>query len=221
MNIFVIDSNTLFRQGLIRLLSTQTDMNVTGEASDIHEALAKIRMREPDIVIVDPCRTLEINLEDCKKIKDEFPNIRCLTLTDSENEDDLYQAVKNGSHGYLLKSSTPEQLFHTLRDITNGGISISPYMAGKVVKELLSSKEKNEDDLSINLTPREMEIMTLLSTGNTDNDIGDHLCISPSTVRHHVHSILQKLHMKNRMQLVMHFRSQKPSLQQNVYRQES
>lgn len=209
MNILLVDNNTLFIQALASLLSSQPDMSVTGKAATIHEALSEIRKFEPDIMIVDPCRTHELNFEHCKNIKDEFPEIKCLTLTESENEDDLYQAMKNGSHGYLLKKSTPEQLFNALRDIQNGDISISPYMAGRVIKDLLSSRENSDIDITISLTPRQTEILELLSAGNTDGDIGDQLCISPSTVRHHVHSILQKLRLKNRMQLVMFFRDRK------------
>lgn len=195
------------------MLTTQPDMIVTGKVTTIQEALSEINKSEPDIMIVDPCRTRELNFGHCKKIKDEFPGIKCLTLTESENEDDLYQAMKNGSHGYLLKKSTPEQLFDALRDIHNGDISISPYMAGRVIKDLLSSRENSDNHLTISLTPRQTEILELLSEGNTDSDIGDRLCISPSTVRHHVHSILQKLRLKNRMQLVMYFRDRKMSLQ--------
>lgn len=213
MNILLVDSNILFTQALASLLSTQADMIVTGKASTINEALSEIRKSEPDIMIVDPCRNQEINLDGCKKIKDDFPDIKCLTLTESENKDDLYQAMKNGSHGYLLKTSTPEQLFNALRNIQNGGMSISPYMAGKAIKALVLSGENRDIDLESNLTPRETEIMELLSTGISDNDIGDQLCISPSTVRHHVHSILQKLRLKNRMQLVMFFRSPKVPMQ--------
>ena len=146
-------------------------------------------------------------------LKDEFPEIKCLTLTDSENEDDLYQSMKNGSHGYMLKKSTSEQLFNALRDIQNGDIAISPYMAGRVIKDLVLSGENSDIDLTTSLTPRETEILELLSTGNSDGDIGDQLCISPSTVRHHVHSILQKLQFKNRMQLVMFFRNRKLRIQ--------
>ena len=183
MNILLVDNNTLFIQALASLLSSQPDMSVTGKAATIHEALSEIRKFEPDIMIVDPCRTHELNFEHCKNIKDEFPEIKCLTLTESENEDDLYQAMKNGSHGYLLKKSTPEQLFNALRDIQNGDISISPYMAGRVIKDLLSSRENSDIDITISLTPRQTEILELLSAGNTDGDIGDQLCISPSTVR--------------------------------------
>ena len=213
MNILLVDSNTLFIQALVLLLSSQPDMSVTGKAATVHEALSEIRKSEPDIMIVDPCRTHELNFEHCKKIKEEFPDIKCLTLTDSENEDDLYQAMKNGSHGYLLKKSTPEQLYSAIRDIHKGDISISPYMAGRVIKDLLTSRENSDIDLTTSLTPRQTEILELLSSGNTDSDIGDQLCISPSTVRHHVHSILQKLQLKNRMQLVMYFRDRKLPLQ--------
>jgi len=209
MNILLVDSNILFVQALASLLSSQPGMSIIGKVATVQEALSEIRKSEPDIMIVDPCRTRELNFEHCKKIKDEFPDIKCLTLTESENEDDLYQAMKSGSHGYLLKKSTPEQLFSALRDIQNGDISISPYMAGRVIKDLLSTRENNDIDITTSLTPRQTEILELLSAGNTDNDIGDQLCISPSTVRHHVHSILQKLRLKNRMQLVMYFRNRK------------
>ena len=129
-------------------------------------------------------------------------------LTVSEEEEDLWQALKKGAHSYLIKSSTPEQLFSAIRDVMKGEMAISPSLSGKVLRELLFLRGvQGREDPQATLTPREREIMELLGSGLSDNEISSRLYLSASTVRHHVHNILRKLHLRNRVQAAMFAKS--------------
>ncbi len=206
--VLVVDNHTLFRQGLMKLLSTQPDIRVVGEAADSWEAVTEIRRLNPDLVLLELRMPQGNGLEALRKIREEAPDIRFLVLTVSEEEEDLWQALKNGVQGYLLKSSTPEQLFRAIRDVMKGETAISPSLSGKVLRELVFWREgKGREGPQTELTPREREILELLSTGLSDNEISSRLCIAAGTVRHHVHSILRKLHLRNRVQAAMFARS--------------
>jgi DNA-binding NarL/FixJ family response regulator len=215
MRVLVVDNHTLFRQGLMELLSNQPDMTVVGEAGDSWEAVTETRRLSPDLILFEPNITWGNGLEALRKIREEAPDIKFLVLTISEDEEDLWQALKGGAHGYLLKSTTPEQLFRAIRDVMKGEITVSPSLAGKVLREQLFGRGEKGGNPQAGLTPREREILALLSTGVSDKEIGSQLRLSASTVRHHVHSILRKLRLKNRVQAAVFGRSQEPRLSYN------
>ncbi|MFC2071148.1 response regulator [Chloroflexota bacterium] len=208
MRVMLVDNNTLFRQGLIKLLSTQPDITVVGEAADSWEAVIETRRLNPDLILFEPHMPSGNGLESLRKIREEAPDTKLVVLTVSEEEKDLWQALQNGVHGYLIKSSTSEQLFRSIRDVMKGEAAILLSLSGKALRELLFWREgKGREGHQAELTPREREILGLLSTGLSDNEIGSRLCLSASTVRHHVHNILRKLHLRNRVQAAMFARS--------------
>ncbi len=215
MRVLVVDNHTLFRQGLMELLSNQPDITVVGEAGDSWEAVIETRRLNPDLILVEPNMTWGNGLEALRKIREEAPDIKFLVLTISEEEEDLWQALKGGAQGYLLKSTTPEQLFRAIRDVMKGETTISPSLAGKVLRAQLFRGGGKGESPQPGLTPREREILALLSTGVSDKEIGSQLRLSASTVRHHVHSILRKLRLKNRVQAAMLGRNEKSSLSYN------
>lgn len=213
MRVLVVDNHSLFRQGLVKLLSTQPDITVVGEARDSWEAVIETRRLNPDLIIFELGMPSGNGLEALRKIRQDVPDTRFLVLTASEEEEDLWQALKNGAQGYLIKSSTPEQLFRGIRDVVKGEMAISPSLSGKIVREMLFWREgKGREGPQAKLTPREREILELLSTGISDNEISSRLYLSASTVRHHVHNILRKLHLRNRVQAAMFARSQRAML---------
>ncbi|MBI4267247.1 MAG: response regulator transcription factor [Chloroflexi bacterium] len=212
MRVLLADNHTLFRQGLMRLLSTESDISVVGEASDGWAAVTETRRLNPDLVILEVRMPEGNGLETLKKIREDAPNCKLLVLTVSEGEADLWQAVKNGAQGYLLKDATPEQLLRAIRDIMSGEMVITPYLAGKMLRRILSRREGDGEDSQTKLTPREREVLGLLGTGVSDEEIGRRLCLAGSTVRHHVHNILHKLQLRNRVQAAMFARSQYPDL---------
>lgn len=204
MRILVVDSHGLFRQGLVKLLSAQPNITVVGEAADSWEAVMETRRLNPDLIIFELQMPSGNGLEVLRKIRQDAPDTKCLVLTASEEEEDLWQALENGAHGYLIKSSTPDQLFRAIRDVVNGKVAISPSLSGKVVREMVFWREASgKEGHQTELTPREKEILELLSTGLSDNEISSRLYLSASTVRHHVHNILRKLHLRNRVQAAM------------------
>lgn len=212
MRVLVVDNHTLFRQGLVELLSNQPDITVVGEAGDSWEAVIETRRLNPDLILVEPNMTWGNGLEALRKIREEAPDIKFLVLTISEEEEDLWQALKGGAQGYLLKSTTPEQLFRAIRDVMKGEITVSPSLAGKVLRAQLFRGGGKGENTQVGLTPREREVLALLSTGVSDKEIGSQLRLSASTVRHHVHNILRKLRLKNRVQAAMLGRSQESPL---------
>ncbi len=217
MRILVVDNNILFRQGLMKLLTTQSDITVVGEAADSWEAVIESRKLNPDLVLIEPCMSRGNDLEAFRKIRENIPNTKFLVLTEYEEEDELWQAFRNGAHGYLSKNSTPEQLYHAIRDVMSGEVAISPSLSGKILREILFWRGEGERRITqAELTSKEREVLELLSTGASDNEISSQLYIAASTVRHHVHNILQKLHLRNRVQLAMFSRSQKLQMHSNT-----
>lgn len=213
MRILVVDSHGLFRQGLVKLLSAQPNITVVGEAADSWEAVIETRRLNPDLILFELRMPSGNGLEVLRKIRQDAPDTKVLVLTASEEEEDLWQALENGAHGYLIKSSTPEQLFRAIRDVVKGEVAISPSLSGKILREMVFWKEaKGKEGPQTELTPREREILELLSTGLSDNEISNRLYLSTSTVRHHVHNILRKLHLRNRVQAAMFARVPGPML---------
>lgn len=204
--VLLVDDHTLFRQGLAGLLSSQDDIEVIGEASTGEEAVEKARELVPDLILMDINMPGTNGLEATRLIKDELPHTRIVMLTVSEDDRDLFEAVKNGAEGYLLKTLKAEQLFELLKGVFKGEAPISPSMAKKLLAEFAQMARRDDDkeqQLPSNrqeLTRREREVLQLLSDGSTDKEIAATLCISRRTVKNHVHNILEKLQLQNRVQ---------------------
>lgn len=208
MRVLVVDYNTLFREGLVKLLSIEQDISVVGEAADGWEAVIEARRLRPDLVLLDPRMPTGNGLESLRQIRLEAPATKFLVLTVSEEEDDLLQAFRDGAQGYLLKNAHPEQLFNAIRDVMQGKTAISPSFAGKLLRELLFRGGGEEAEPRKELTHREKEILELVGTGASYKEIGGQLGLSAGTVGHHVQSILRKLRLKNRAQAAMFARNQ-------------
>lgn len=202
--VLLVDDHALFRQGLAGLLSSQDDIEVVGEASDGREAVEKARELVPDLILMDINMPGSNGLEATRLIKDELPHTRVVMLTVSEDDHDLFEAVKNGAEGYLLKTLKADQLFELLKGVFRGEAPISPSMAKKLLAEFAHMARKDKEHPAITdhqeLTKREREVLQLLSDGDTDKEIAASLCISRRTVKNHVHNILEKLQLQNRVQ---------------------
>lgn len=204
--VLLVDDHALFRQGLASLLSSQDGIEVVGQASNGHEALEKARELVPDLILMDIKMPGLNGLEATKLIKEELPHTRIVILTVSEDDQDLFDAVRNGAEGYLLKTLRAEELFELLKGVFRGEAPISPSMARKLLHEFaqLSRRQGAEQEhpsaSKEDLTRREKEVLQLLSDGATDKEIAAQLCISRRTVKNHVHNILEKLQLQNRVQ---------------------
>jgi two-component system nitrate/nitrite response regulator NarL len=199
MRVLLAGSGTLFRQGLRTLLKAQPEIEVLGEAADSWEAVVETRRLAPDLLIVEIDPPLASGLKHISRIRQDVPTTKVLLLTDSGREEDLWQALRRGVHGYLLKDCDSEELFRAIAIVMKGELVVSPSVGGRALRGLALRREETTG-VRDRLTPREKEVLRLLSEGISDRDIGRRLSLSASTVGHHVHNILRKLHLKNRVQ---------------------
>ena len=204
IRVLVVDDHTLFRRGIAEVLAKQEGLEVVGEAADGLEAIEKTKELVPDVILMDLNMPRCSGLEAIQALQAEMPQVNILVLTISETEDDLFAAMKFGATGYLLKKAEPEELVHAIINIVQGGVIVSPLMATKLLTEfkyLAAVVEKESiEKANANLSPREREVLQQVAQGGTNKEIADSLFISKNTVRAHMRSIMEKLHMANRSQ---------------------
>ena len=202
VRILLADDHDLFREGLAGIIATQPDMQVVGEAGDGLEAIIKARELKPELILMDiqmpGCDGLEATL----KIKQELPETVIVMLTVRDEEEKLFEAIKNGAQGYLLKSIRSRELLELLRGAMRGEAAISPLLAGRMLEEFrrLSQQAPHADiqkELAA-LTFREQEVLSLVAQGRADKEIASQLSISLHTVKSHLRNILAKLQVNSR-----------------------
>jgi DNA-binding NarL/FixJ family response regulator len=202
IRILLVDDHILFRKGIANLIASQDDLEVVGEAGDGREALKKARELMPDLILMDIALPEVSGREATRAIKDEMPYVKIVMLTVSERDSDLFEAIRSGADGYLLKDLEPEQLFKLCRGVFRGEAPLSPLMAAKILREFSSLAQAQLEAIgpANNITPREMEVLQLVVKGKTNKEIAESLCVTESTVKNHLRNILAKLHLKNRVQ---------------------
>ncbi|HJW88368.1 MAG TPA: response regulator transcription factor [Dehalococcoidia bacterium] len=201
--VLLVDDHALFREGLAALLSTQDGIEIVGEAASGEEALEKARELLPDVILMDILMPGMGGLDATRKIKEEMPHTRIVMLTVSEEEEDLFEAIKAGAEGYLLKTVKSRDLVDMLLGVLRGEVALSRVIARKLWEEFAEQSKKQEAPSLLpppNLTRREMEVLRFLSEGFPDKAIASRLGISQRTVKNHVHNILAKLQLQNRVQ---------------------
>ena len=201
--VLLVDDHALFREGLAALLSTQEGIEIVGEAASGGEALEKAREVLPDVILMDILMPGMGGLDATRKIKEEMPHTRIVMLTVSEEEDDLFEAIKAGAEGYLLKTVKSRDLIDMLLGVLRGEAAVSRVIARKLWEEFAEQAKKHEAPSLLplpNLTRREIEVLRFLSEGFPDKAIASRLGISQRTVKNHVHNILEKLQLQNRVQ---------------------
>ena len=207
VKVLIADDHTLVRRGISAVLAGSGDLKVVGEAADGLEAIEKARETSPDVVLMDLNMPRCSGLEAIQALQTEMPQVCILVLTVSEMESDLFAAMKFGATGYLLKQVEPEDLIHAILYIAQGGVIVSPQMAAALLGEFktpatASGEETAPSRLSrdADLSPREDEVLQLVAKGATNKEIADALFISENTVKTHMQSIMEKLHLANRSQ---------------------
>lgn len=203
MKVLVVDDHTLVRRGVIAVLSGSDSLEVVGEAADGLEAIEKARELNPDVIVMDLNMPRCTGLEAIQGLQTEMPQVKILVLTISEMESDLFAAMKFGATGYLLKQVEPDDLVHAVLYIAQGGVIVSPKMAAALMGEFknpVSAEAVPAANTDGVLSPREGEVLQLVAKGATNKEIADSLFISENTVKTHMQSIMEKLHLANRSQ---------------------
>ncbi len=198
LRLLLVDDHALFREGLIALLSYQDDFIVVREAEDAESAFAQALSLEPDIVLMD----IELPGEDgviaTQRLKMEMPSITIVILTAHDDSQTLFQAIKAGAQGYLIKNMRSKELLEQLRSLARGEAAISRRMAARILEEIRGQTEPFGPGEE--LTAREMDVLELVAARLSNAEIAERLVVSEHTVKNHMKSILSKLHLHNRHQ---------------------
>ena len=194
----LVDDHALFREGLISLLSYQDDFAVAGEAEDAESALDQARALEPDIVLMDVELPGEDGVSATRRLKLEMPAVTVVMLTVHDDSQTLFEAIKAGAQGYLVKNVRSRELLEQLRGLARGEAAISRRMAARILEEIRGQIEPFGSEEQ--LTARELEVLELVAARLSNAEIAERLVVSEHTVKNHMKSILAKLHLRSRHQ---------------------
>jgi DNA-binding NarL/FixJ family response regulator len=206
LRILLVDDHILFRKGLASLLASRPGVQVAGEAGDGLEAIDRARETRPDLILMDIGMPNCNGLEATRCIKCEMPGVQIIMLTVSDDDQDLFAAIKWGAQGYLLKNMEPGELFDMLDGARRGEAAISGVLAAKILQEFrepgqdVSQQAEARDEL----TPREIDVLEQIVQGVSNKEIAVALSISENTVKIHLRNILEKLHLQNRIQAAVY-----------------
>jgi len=203
IRILLVDDHDLFREGLAGIINAQADMEIIGEASDGFEAVVKAQELKPNLILMDVQMPGIDGLETTRRIKQALPDTAIVMLTVRDDNERLFEAIKNGVQGYLLKTINSREMLTLLRGAVKGEAAISPSMAGRVLIEFQRMSKlipfDNGMDTEVEvLTYREREVLDLAAQGLTDKEIAEQLSISINTVKSHIRNVLSKLQVNTR-----------------------
>lgn len=208
LRILLVDDHALFREGLAALLAARPEFQVIGQAEDGVEAVRLAVRLRPDLILMDISMPGGSGLEAVRAVVRQIPGVRVAMLTVSDDEDDLFEALKSGAVGYILKSVPPRRLFEMLAELRNGEAALSGKIAARVLAEFrqaqgaaaaTNSKGRDEEALS----PRELEVLAHVVQGDTNEEIAAALYVTENTVKMHLRNIMEKLHSRNRVQIAV------------------
>ena len=207
LRVIIVDDHALFRRGLEMVLENETDIEVVGEAHDGQQAVDRTTELMPDVVLMDVRMPRRSGIEATQRIKELMPHVKIVVLTNSDEEADLYEAIKAGASGYLLKEISSEEVADAIRSVVQGHSRISPAMASKLLSEFQAMSKRTDDRQPLappKLTERELQILRLVAKGLGNRDIAQQLFISENTVKNHIRNILEKLQLHSRMEAVIY-----------------
>ncbi len=206
IRILIVDDQALFREGLKTLLSVQSDFEIVGEAENGQEALRMALLHNPQVVLMDLRMPVMDGMTATRRLKESLPSCRVLVLTTFDDDEDIFEGLKAGAVGYLLKDVSSEKLFEAVRAAARGDYFLQPSITAKVVAEFsrLSSLKSHEPDLLVDpLSSRELEVLKLVATGASNKEIALALVIAEGTVKNHLTNIFSKMGVRERMQAVL------------------
>lgn len=203
--VLIVDDHSIFRHGLVMLLSAEKTLRVVGQASNGEEAIERVGELNPDVVLMDVQMPVCGGVEAAHSLRERGFSGGILMLTVSDREDDLFAAVKAGANGYLLKDAEPEELIEAIAYVARGESIISPVMATKLLGEFKSvtgKKARPAAQPETSLSEREEEILRLVARGASNKEVAASLFITENTVKCHMRNIMGKLHLKNRYEAI-------------------
>jgi DNA-binding NarL/FixJ family response regulator len=209
IRVLIADDHALFRRGLEMVLEEEDGIELVGQASDGAEAIQMAGEAVPDVVLMDIRMPKTTGIEAARKMKEVAPSAKIVMLTISDEEEDLFEAIRAGASGYLLKDIPLDEVADAVRSVHGGQSLINPSMAGKLLTEFATLAKRDAEEepakhvAAPKLTDREMEVLRLVARGMNNRDIAKELFISENTVKNHVRNILEKLQIHSRMEAVM------------------
>lgn len=206
IKILLVDDQSLFREGLRTLLSVQPDFDVVAEAGNGEEALRYVAQYRPNVVLMDLRMPIMDGVTTTRRLHEMYPECKVIVLTTFDDDEDIFEGMRAGAVGYLLKDVSSEKLFEAIHATSRGEYFLLPSITAKVMAEfsrLSRPAPKLDMELVDPLSNREVEILRLVSTGLSNKEIADKLVIAEGTVKNHLTNILAKLAAKDRMQAVI------------------
>lgn len=203
--VLLVDDHHLFREGLGKILDSQPEFEVVGEATNGLEAVAESRRLHPELILMDVGMPVCDGLEATVRIKQEMPGVKVVMLTVCDENEKLFEAIRAGAQGYLLKSIRRQEILSLLQGAIRGEAAITPALAGRMLEEfrrLYHQPSVDPEDKSGLLTDREKEVLILVAGGASNQEVADRLTVSIHTVKSHMRNILDKLHVSSRREAV-------------------
>ncbi len=206
IKVLLVDDQSLFREGLRTLLEVQPDFQVVGEAANGEEALRLAATTTPDVVLMDLRMPVMDGVTATRRLRDLFPKVRVIVLTTFDDDETVFDGLRAGAVGYLLKDVTSEKLCEAIRAAFRGEYFMQPSITAKVMSEftrMARTPRVQVSELATDLSNRELEVLRQVATGASNKEIADMLVIAEGTVKNHLTSILSKLEARDRMQAVL------------------
>lgn len=213
MKLIIVDDQRILAEGLKLLLSQESDIDVLAIGENGEEAVQLVSLYKPELVLIDIQMPVMNGVEAIKRIKETHPEVHCIILTTFSDDDYIFEGIRNGAAGYLLKDASPSEIATALRVVYSGGALIQPDIAAKMLKQFsqLANQQEHgsffEHGAKMNgfseLTERELEIVSLVAEGLSNLEIGEKLFLTEGTVKNNLTRILQKLELRDRTQLAI------------------
>jgi DNA-binding NarL/FixJ family response regulator len=203
VNILIVDDHTLFRTGIRKMLEAEPDMHVVGEAATGREALEQARQLMPDVILMDVKMPDMDGIEATRRLCREMPHVGVIFCTMFEDDEFVFAGLQAGGRGYILKDADPETMLRAIRAVAHGESLLGSTIAQKVMRQFSALPDK-QTALVDDLTPRELEVLTLIAEGLPNKEIAQELTISEKTVKNHINNIFSKLHVYDRSQAMLY-----------------
>lgn len=207
IKIFIADDHAILREGLCLIIQSVEEYEIIGESGDGREALEKIEMLKPDVVILDISLPSMTGVEVSRQIRKFNPGIKIIILTQHNNDEYVEQLMQLGVHGYILKENTSIDLIRAISEVIKNNIYLSPEVTKKMVNNYIINRQQNNqsaENITIKLTPRELELVKLIAEGKSNKQISSMLFISAKTVNVHRSNIMKKLDIKKVTDIVIY-----------------